>query len=120
MTQEKITLGQWRPEDIHGKTVEFCILTPESSVHGSGQLDVSELSFHPGLFHVAIDSTHQISPGRYVSPRTELSQKAMDCLQKHPAKAAFHFRLVSIEIAPLPEEALFVLHRMGIDTNAFD
>jgi len=119
MTQEKITLGQWRPEDIHGKTVEFCILTPESSVHGSGQLDVSELPFHPGLFYVAIDSTHQVSPGRYVSPRTELSQKAMDCLQKHPGKASFHFRLVSIETAPLPEEALFVLHRMGIDTNAF-
>lgn len=119
MKQEKITLGQWMPEDLHGKTVEFCILTPESLVHGTGQLEVSDLPLHPSFFHVEIDSTGQIATGQYASRQTGLSQKAFDCLEKHPDQSSFHFRLVSIGVVPPPPEAFFVLGRMGIDTNSF-
>lgn len=117
--QENITLGRWKLEDLHKKNVEFCILTPESFAHGVGVLVVSELPFQANLFHAEIDLSHRISPGEYVSRQIELTQREMDCLEEHPEKPTYHFRLVSLQSTPLPVEALFVLQRMGIDTNAF-
>ena len=96
MSQEKIDLGKLSLEDLQGKAIQYYLWDGNKLLLTDGRLELTSVSSEDGCKYLAeVNSGHQVSHGKYVSPpRTPLTQHLFDHIVEHPASKVFHLALV--------------------------